>query len=120
MAEKKLSKEIEGNILKIKEAVTGTELVFDFGELPVEIQSKLGPFGLGHKLGDAAAGKAGQEAIDAINKVFDGLMKSDWSVRAPQGEKVSKTAIKAKLEALSAEEQEAVKAALAKAGIALD
>jgi hypothetical protein len=120
MAEKKLEKKIEGNVVTITEAVTGEVMVFDFGDFPEVIQGKLGPFGLGHKLGDAAAGKSGQEAVDAIKKVAGGLMNSDWSVRAPAGERVSKASIKEKISGLSEEEQDIVKAALAKAGIKLD
>ena len=93
MSVRKLQKGIEGTVVTIKEAVTESNLTFDFATLPDGIQAKLGPFGLGHKLGDAAAGKEGQEAVDAINKVWDGLMNNDWSVRAPAGEKVSKSSI---------------------------
>ena len=119
MAVRKLQKGIEGNVVTIKEAATESELVFDFGTLPIEIQGKLGPFGLGHKLGDAAAGKEGQEAVDAINKVWEGLMNNDWSVRAPAGEKVSKSSIIGKIGALSDEEQAAAKELLAKLGVNL-
>ncbi len=119
MAVRKLQKGIEGNVVTIKEASTESELVFDFGTLPTEIQGKLGPFGLGHKLGDAAAGKEGQEAVDAINKVWEGLMNNDWSVRAPAGEKVSKSSIIGKIGALSDEEQAAAKELLAKLGVNL-
>jgi hypothetical protein len=119
MAVRKLAKEIEGPIVTIKEASTDATLMFDFTELPAEIQTKFGPFGLGHKLGDSAAGKEGKEAVDAINKVWDGLMAGDWSVRAPAGEKVSKTSIVSKIGALSADEQDAARALLAKLGVIL-
>ena len=58
-------------------------------DLPETIQTKLVPFGLGHKLGDAAAGKEGLVAEEAIQKVWEGLMAADWSVRAPATAKVS-------------------------------
>lgn len=90
---KKLAKNIEGTVVTITESVTGTVLKYDFDQLSTKIQALFGPFGLGHKLGDAAAGKEGQEAVDAINKVWDGLMKDDWSVRAPAAEKISKKTI---------------------------
>jgi hypothetical protein len=57
---KKLEKVIEGSVVKIKEVVTGADMAFDFTKLPVDVQTKFGPFGLGHKLGDAAAGCSGQ------------------------------------------------------------
>lgn len=114
---KKLVKKFEGNILTITEGITGDSFTFDFSALPAGIQANLGPFGLGHKLGDAAAGKSGQEAIDSINKVWDGLMKGDWSVRAPAAEKISKSSLKQNIDNLSAEEQEAARIMLAKLGV---
>ena len=119
MSVRKLQKGIEGNVVTIKEAATDSTLVFDFSTLPEGIQQKLGPFGLGHKLGDAAAGKESQEAVNAINKVWEGLMNNDWSVRAPAGEKVSKSSIIGKIGSLSEEEQAAAKELLAKLGVAL-
>jgi len=90
---KKLSKSIAGNVLTITESTTGTVMTFDASKLPEAIQANLMPYGMSQKLGDAAAGKAGQTAVDAINKVWDGLMKGDWSVRAPAAEKISKNDI---------------------------
>jgi hypothetical protein len=102
---KKLAKVIEGNIVTITEAVTGSTLKFNFSDLPSDIQTKFGPFGLGHKLGDSAAGKSGQEAVDSINKVWDGLKSGDWNVRAPAGEKVSLQGIWDKVKSLPAKEK---------------
>ena len=90
---KKLAKLIENGIVTITESITGNKMFFDFSRLPAGIQTNLGPFGLGHKLGDAAAGREGQDAVDAIMKVWDGLMKGDWSVRVPAAEKVTKKSI---------------------------
>lgn len=115
--EKKLSKVIEGTIVKIKEIVTGTEMVYDFAKLPKDVQEKFGPFGLGHKLGDAAAGCSGKEAIDSINKVWDGLMKGDWSVRAPKGETVSLSAVEAGIAKLPPAEQAKARALMISLGI---
>ena len=87
---KKLEKTIEDTNVKI--SVLGGEkgeMVFDFNALPEDIRKTLGPFGLNHKLGDSAAGKEGTDAEDAINRVFEGLMAGDWSVRAPAAPKVS-------------------------------
>jgi hypothetical protein len=117
---KKLGKSIEGTVVKIKEVVTGKDMAFDFLKLPKAIQEKLGPFGLNHKLGDAAAGCAGQEAVDAIEKVFAGLMAGDWSVRAPRGESVSVTAINSGISKLPPKEAEAATALLIKLGIIKD
>lgn len=97
---KKLSKSIEGTVLTITESETGSTITYDFAALPTGIQSLLGPFGMASKLGDAAAGKKGQEAIDAINKVWDGLVSGNWSVRAPAAEKISKNSIMEKFNAM--------------------
>ena len=115
--EKKLAKSIEGNIVKIKEVVTGKDMSFDFAKLPKEIQEKLGPFGLNHKLGDAAAGCSGQEAVDSITKVWEGLMAGNWAVRAAKGESVSVAAVTSGIDKLPAAEQAAAKALLIKLGI---
>jgi len=116
---RKLAKAIEGTTLTITENTTGTVLAFDFLELSADIQQKLGVYGLSQKLGDAAAGKSGQEAIDAINKVADGLKTGDWSVRAPAAPKVTKKDIAEKVSNMSPKEQEAAKALLAKLNIKL-
>jgi len=97
---KKLSKVIEGNILTITEAITGTKLVFDADKLPANIKANLMPYGLSQKLGDAAAGRSGQDAVDAINKVWEGLMKGDWTTRAPATEKITKKGILDKVESM--------------------
>lgn len=87
---KRLDKEIQGH--KVIIAVVGGEkgkVEYDFDSLPVEIKDKFGPFGLASKLGDAAAGRSGKDAEEAINKVWEGLKKNDWSVRAPAQPKVT-------------------------------
>ena len=98
---KKLSKVIEGNVLTIAETVTGAKLVFDADKLPAGIKANLMPYGLSQKLGDAAAGRSGQDAVDAINKVWDGLSKGDWSTRVPAAEKITKKGIFEKVEAMA-------------------
>jgi len=97
---KKLAKSIAGNVLTITESITGTVMTFDAEKLPATIQANLMPYGMSQKLGDAAAGKKGQVAVDAINKVWEGLMKGDWSVRAPAAEKISKNDILATYNAM--------------------
>ena len=93
------------------------QMVFDFTELPEKILDRLGPFGLGHKLGDAAAGRKEAEAEEAIVKVWEGLMAGDWSVRAPAVPKVSVKAIAENYELLSDEEKAAAKTLLDGLGI---
>ncbi len=113
---RKVAKEIEGPVVKI--SVEGRpEKLYDFGTLPKDIRAKLGPFGLGHKLGDAAAGKSSEDAEAAIDKVWEGLSSGDWTVRAPAAPKLTKKVIGEKLEGMSNEEQEAARALLAKLGL---
>lgn len=115
---KKLEKQIDGSAVKI--SVLGGEkgeMVFDFNTLPDDIKSSLGPFGLNHKLGDAAAGKEGTDAEDSINRVWEGLMAGDWTVRAPAAPKVSLKELAANYQNLDAEQQEAAKALLSQLGL---
>ncbi len=116
---KKLEKVIEGSIVSLKIVALDKELKFDFNDLPEAIRDKFGPFGLGHKLGDAAAGKDAEEIEASVVKVWEGLEKGDWSVRAPAGPKVSKKAITDGIANLDPEEADAAKALLAKLGIVL-
>jgi hypothetical protein len=116
---KKLAKAIEGNVVTIIEAISGRKLVFDFTTLPKPIQEKLGPFGLGHKLGDAAAGKSGEEAVSSIQHVWDGIKKGDWSTRAPAGVKIDKKALEEKVKGLPPAEAAIAAALLKKLGIIL-
>ncbi len=103
--ERKLIKAVEGTVVRIKEVTTGTEMAFDFALLPEDIKAKLGPFGLSHKLGDAAAGEVGQGAVDSINKVWDGLLDGNWAVRGTRGESVSMSAVQSGIEKLPEKEQ---------------
>lgn len=114
---KKLAKEIVGSVVKITEVVTGKTMEFDFNKLSAEIKAKFGPFGLSHKLGDAAAGDSGQEAVDAITKTWEGLLAGNWAVRVAKGESVSINAISSGIEKLPPKEAEAARALLLKLGI---
>lgn len=116
---KKLGKEVNYETRCVETTVAGgTGLKsYSFDNLPEDIKSKLGPFGLGHKLGDAAAGKEGAEAEEAIQKVYDGLLSGDWSVRAPAGPRVSIKSLADKVTNLSPADQEAAKALLTSLGV---
>jgi len=115
---KKLEKNIEEAQVKIS-VLNGAkgEMVFDFNALPDEIKTSLGPFGLNHKLGDAAAGKEGTDAEDAITRVWEGLLAGDWSVRAPASPKVSIKELAANFANLDDSQKEAAKALLASLGL---
>jgi hypothetical protein len=115
---RKLAKSIEGRLVTIEVLGQGAE-VYDFASLPAEIQAKLGPFGLASKLGDAAAGKDGAESVEAIKKVFEGMLAGDWTVRAAAAPKVTISSIKENLAKLSDGERAAAEALLAGLGVKL-
>lgn len=119
---KKLTKDLATKpgcvILTVAEGEKGA-MEYDFSQLPPKIQKSFGPFGLGHKLGDSAAGRKGKDAEDAINKVWNGLMKGDWSVRAPAQPKVAISTIVGNLDKLDGAEKETAKVLLKSLGISL-
>jgi len=119
---KKLTKDLATTpgtvIITVSDGVKGAQK-FVFSELPDKIRKLFGPFGLGHKLGDAAAGRAGKDAESAIGKVWEGLMKGDWSVRAPAAPKISVTEVKANFDKLSEGEQKTAKKLLEGLGITI-
>lgn len=122
----KLSKKIEATDVIFSvlddEGDSHKELTFNFNDLPKAIQDYLGPFGLSHKLGDAAASATtAEERVEMIERVWKSLVAGEWSVRTAaepkeKGPKVSKKAILENMAALSDSEQEAAKAILAKLG----
>jgi len=118
---RKLMKELTDEGIVIIEAIGGNagSVKYDFSKLPDDIKAKLGPFGLNHKLGDSAAGKTGAEAEEAIQKVWDGLMAGDWSVRAPATPKVSVKALVDKMNSLPEEAQAQARALLESLGVSI-
>ena len=119
---KKLTKDLATKpgtvIITVSDGEKGA-MEFDFSLLPPKIQKSFGPFGLGHKLGDSAAGRKGKDAEEAIKKVWDGLMKGDWSVRAPAQPKVAISTIVGNLGKLEGAEKETAEALLRKLGISI-
>jgi len=119
---RKLEKDLatyEGKVAITVLGGTKGQMIFDPAELPGDVQNKLVPFGLGHKLGDAAAGKSGVEAEEAIEKVWEGLKTGDWTVRAPAAPKVSLKDVAANFQNLSDEEKAQAKLLMASLGIKL-
>jgi hypothetical protein len=122
----KLGKKIEGTDVTFSvltdEGEVFEELTFNFGDLPVAIQSYLGPFGLGHKLGDSAASAATPEdRVEAINRTWSALAAGEWTIRQPASPKektprISKKAVAENFATLSAEEQEVARGILEKLG----
>ena len=119
---KKLTKDLttkEGSvIITVADGEKGP-VSFDFKRLPAAVQEKFGPFGLGHKLGDAAAGRSGKDAEASILKVWEGLMKGDWSVRAPAAPKISVAEVSANFSKLDPKEQAVAKKLLEGLGITI-
>jgi len=117
---RKLEKDLAAFPGKVAITVLGGakgQMIFDPADLPADIQQKLIPFGLGHKLGDSAAGKSGTDAEEAIEKVWEGIKSGDWTVRAPATPKVSLKDVAANFSNLSEEEKEAAKQLMASLGI---
>lgn len=120
--EKKLTKDLSTKPGIVIITVAGGKegaMEFPFGALPEAIQKEFGPFGLGHKLGDSAAGRKGEDAEAAVQKVWDGLREGNWSVRAPAVPKVKVSDIVAKLDKIPEAQQETAKALLKSLGIDL-
>ena len=117
---KKLTKDLATKpgvvIITVSDGEKGA-MSFPFTKLPEKIRELFGPFGLGHKLGDAAAGRLGKDAESSIGKVWEGLMKGDWSVRAPAAPKISVTEVAANFSKLSPAEQKTAKILLDSLGI---
>lgn len=119
---KKLSKDLvskPGTVIITVKGGAKKSMEFDFSKLSPKIQKLFGPFGLAHKLGDAAASRSSKDAEEAIQKVWDGLLADNWSVRAPAVPKVSVTDITQNFAKLSPAEQQAAKGLLAGLGIEL-
>ena len=118
---KKLKKDLSENG-KVKITVEGGtegEMIFDFAALPDGTKEQLGPFGLGHKLGDSAAGKSGPDAEAVIKQTFQGLMEGKWTVRLPAAPKISTKAISEKFATLSGKDKRMAADLLRSLGIAI-
>jgi hypothetical protein len=93
----------------------------DPNELSSDITEKVVTHGLIAKISDAAAGKAGQDILDAMQAVVDKLLAGQWTSNRGNGStvKVNKTDITARLDAMSDADKEVASALLAKMGITL-
>lgn len=98
----KMKKEVdyEKGIVSLTVISNGKQVVADTNKLSPEIQKKLIPLAISHRLGDAAAGKDGDEAFEAVNKVWKGLLEGHWTVRAPAAPAITKKSISEKMDAL--------------------
>ena len=113
---RKLSKVIDGMKLTITAGETVME--FDAANYSKDIIDRLTMYGMSQKLGDAAAGaESVEESVEFITKINEGLLKGEWSTRAPAAEKVSKKGILEKYEGLSDDEKAVVAPLLQKLGL---
>jgi|PlaIllAssembly_1097288.scaffolds.fasta_scaffold08500_3 hypothetical protein len=118
---RKLTKDVsDPKVCKIT-VIGGTkgEMLFPLSDLPDSIMTILPCFAVGHKLGDAAAGESGADAEASITATWEAMKSGNFTVRTPAEPKVTLSAIKANLENLPPEQQEAAKAQLALLGITL-
>ncbi len=97
----------------------GQVMTVDMGQFPTDIIAQLAMHGAIQKIGDAAAGKEGNDALIAMNAVIDTLKAGDWGrtrggtgedpvlryVRAILREKMS-DATKAEYKALAPEDKD--------------
>ena len=118
---KKMDKTVdyEKGVVSFKILSDGSEVVCDTTKLPAEIKSKLIPLAISHRIGDAAAGRDGKDAFESMSKVWDGLMKGNFTIRTAAKKGVSKADIKAKLDSLKGKEATAAAELLEKLGITL-
>ena len=123
MAAKKLGKKIEGT--EVLFSLGKEELRYDSATLPQEMKDRLIVSGLGHKLGDSAAGaKTPEESKTNIERVWTNLMAGEWKTAREASEesktpKISQKTILENLEKLPPEQQEAAKVLLAAMGFAI-
>jgi hypothetical protein len=119
---KRLEKDLVKHPGKVAISVIGGEkgeMIFDPKTLPKSIQDQLPAFALNHKLGDAAAGRSGKEAEEAITKVWDGMMAGDWTVRAPAQPKVAVNEVAQNFDKLSEKEKKAAAPLLKSLGLSI-
>ena len=117
---RKLQKEIdyEGGVVSITVISSNQTLKCDVKDLPKDIIIKLVPLALNHRIGDAAAGRDGEEAFESMEKVWKALVAGDFTVKAPPGSKLpSKKELSANIGNLPKAEQDKARALLAKIGV---
>jgi len=77
------------------------EMTIDASKLSPEIVTELVYHGLTQKIGDAAAGKKGMVAAEAMRKVIDALLAGDWGVRRTGGGKAGTTPLERAAKAIA-------------------
>lgn len=118
MARQRRLKKTLTDVLKI-EVIGGTgEMTFDPKSLPTEVQAHLPVLGLSHKLGDTASGLDDPAIIeDIITKLWEAMMKGEFTVRQPGQPKVSLKDVKDNLAGMAETDREAALTLLRSLGI---
>lgn len=117
---RKLSKKVdyEKGVVEFTVLSTGDILTCDTAKLPPAVAKKLVPLAINHRIGDAAAGRDGAEALASMTKVWEALMSGDFSVRTPASG-ITKASIVEKLSNLDKKEAAEAAALLKKLGITI-
>lgn len=119
---KKISKRIgDDGVLTITEATTGRSLTMDINTLSDEIKLLARNHGILQKVGDAAAGSSGDEAVAAMSEVIENLKAGAWNnaTHGPSGPRFSKKDIQEKMATLPADKAAELADLFKKMGITL-
>lgn len=120
---RKLLKSTDKDTMSVSIEVVGLEdgpVEYSLTDLNADIIDHLALHGLSQKLGDAAAGKGGEEAKSSIGETWDNLKDGKFRGERASGERMpSKKSMMEQISKLPQAEQDAAKAALAKINIVL-
>ena len=94
-------------------------MTFTHADLPQSVQVKLPSAGLARQLSNAASGKRGAEAEEAMTKLYEAFKKGEWTCRQPAQPKISLSTVQENFKKLSPEEQAVAKQLFEKFGIKL-
>jgi len=119
MSVKKLDKVPKDNGVEITVVSIGEGNFYCVDELSDDIKRKLMVHGLSQVLGDAAAGRDGQDAKEAIERRWETLKSGEWTAKRAAAPKLSKAELERRLAGLEDDERQAIIDALAKVGINL-
>ena len=118
---RKLEKAVDyvKGIVEVKVLSIGKSLVCDVAELPKEILQKLIPLAISHRIGDAAAGRDGDEALASMTKVWEGLKAGDFTIRKAAKKGITKEDLSERMAALSGKDATVAAEIMKKLGIEL-
>lgn len=113
---RKIKSEINLNSIKLSivmgEGIEPSRLEFNTADLPQESREVLMSYGATTRLVNAASGKEGHEAVEAVNTAWHELLQGKWSPRKPAEQTISVSALKKAVDSLPSDIQGAVREAL--------